>query len=114
MPETSNDGTIPVIRLERAGTDSSLAQTLREACEEVGFFFLVGHGIEQEFLEEVLRQSRKLFDLPVEAKRAMSDSATSRGYTAMEEETLDPANQTRGDTKEGAYLANTDARHTRS
>lgn len=95
---------IPVIDLFSANIPSTVA-TLRSACEKVGFFYVDNHGITPALLDSVLRQSRKLFALPTDEKRLLSDPTMSRGYTAMEEETLDPANQpTRGDTKEGYYI----------
>jgi hypothetical protein len=91
---------IPVIRLDDPDQEATVKK-LRDACVNVGFFYLSGHGISDELLSDVMEQSKRLFDLPLSSKQALSDKVMSRGYTAMEEETLDPANQTRGDTKEG-------------
>lgn len=46
------------------------------------------------------------FSLPLDEKEKVSvrHNKINRGYTAFEEETLDPTRQTRGDTKEGFYL----------
>lgn len=46
------------------------------------------------------------FSLPLGEKEKVSvrHNKINRGYTAFEEETLDPTRQTRGDTKEGFYL----------
>jgi len=90
---------IPIFRM-----DGETAEKLHEACRDVGFFYLQGHGIEAELIAAVREQTQKLFDLPEASKKAMSDKKMSRGYTAMGEETLDPANQTKGDTKEGERL----------
>lgn len=94
---------IPVIRLDDPDL-SETVQKLRKACIEVGFFYLEGHGLDPSFLEAVFHQSKSLFDLPLETKNSLTDPETSRGYTGMEEETLDPARQTKGDTKEGFYI----------
>ena len=94
---------IPTIHLD--DPDKTLTVTkLRSACVDVGFFYLEGHGIPEVFLNEVMVQSKALFDLPLEEKFKLQDCALNRGYTAMEEETLDPAHQTKGDTKEGFYI----------
>jgi len=90
---------IPVISL-----DSPDVPLLRAACRDVGFFYLEGHGVSSSLLSDVLDQSERLFRLPREEKERLSDRVMSRGYTAMGEETLDPAVQTRGDTKEGYYV----------
>jgi isopenicillin N synthase-like dioxygenase len=94
---------IPIISMDDPDREKTV-QALRTACKEVGFFYLQGHGIEHSFIESVMEQSRQLFDLPVSAKKVLSDPAMSRGYTAMEEETLDPSAQKKGDTKEGFYI----------
>lgn len=104
-PEMSEGGTnpiIPVIRLE--GDPERTAQLLRSTLTNVGFFYLEKHGLSEAFLDSVMAQSRKLFDLSLGSKEALKDRVMSRGYTAMEEETLDPARQKKGDTKEGFYI----------
>jgi isopenicillin N synthase-like dioxygenase len=92
---------VPSIRLD---DDEDPVPALRKACVEIGFFYLEGHGLGTEELKRVFEESRKLFELPLEEKRRLSDHVLSRGYTAMQEETLDPAVQTEGDTKEGYYI----------
>lgn len=100
---STNDCVVPTISL--ASSQESISAALSAACTKVGFFYLVGHGISQHLMDEVIQQSQTLFALPVEQKKLLSDQILNRGYTAFEEETLDPANQpTRGDTKEGYYI----------
>ena len=94
---------IPTIRLDETDTEK-VVKELRAACVDVGFFYIEGHGIAPELLEDVFRASKELFALPVEEKKALSDPVMSRGYTAMQEETLDPSKQRIGDTKEGFYI----------
>ena len=43
---------------------ASFRTQLREVTHDVGFFYLVGHGIPQELIDEVLDLSRKFFALP--------------------------------------------------
>jgi isopenicillin N synthase-like dioxygenase len=94
---------VPVIKMDTADLDAT-AKALRSACIDVGFFYLEGHGLSEDFLDEVMDQSRRLFDLSAECKEVLKDPVMSRGYTAMEEETLDPKRQRKGDTKEGFYI----------
>jgi isopenicillin N synthase-like dioxygenase len=82
-----------------------LAQRLHTICTNHGFFFLTGHGIDGALQRQALNQTRQLFDLPLGKKLALVDHELSRGYTGMQEETLDIAHQTVGDAKEGFYLA---------
>lgn len=86
--------------------DSIAAEQLGEACRHVGFMQVVNHGVDTATLEALFEHSRRLFDLPEHVKRvylATSENG-NRGWTPMGAETLDPANQTEGDTKEGWYV----------
>ncbi|CAI5970132.1 unnamed protein product, partial [Closterium sp. NIES-64] len=75
------------------------------ACSEVGFFLLANHGVPRQLIADAFHQTRLLFGLPPEAKAAVRQDSNNRGYTAFEEEVLDPAVQgQRGDTKEGYYV----------
>ena len=97
MPE------VPTIRLD-GNSEEEIASELRAACMNTGFFYLENHPISQAVIHEVMTASKEFFDLPLSEKQSLSDHIMSRGYTAMGEETLDPANQRVGDTKEGYYI----------
>ena len=106
MSLSANIGlTIPTINLN-SPNKIEVAAELRKACIDIGFFYLDGHNIPTDFLEEVFEQSKMLFDLPLSEKIALTDKNSNRGYTSFEEEVLDVSLQTkRGDTKEGYYIA---------
>jgi isopenicillin N synthase-like dioxygenase len=80
---------LPILDLSAldAGPDeaSAFRSELRRVTHEVGFFYLVGHGIPQELIDEVLEVSRRFFDLPVEQKLAIENthSPQFRGYTRV-------------------------------
>jgi len=61
---------------------------LRQVTHDVGFFYLVGHGIPQELIDEVLDVSRRFFELPEADKLAIENihSPQFRGYTRTGEE----------------------------
>ncbi|KAE8885771.1 hypothetical protein PF005_g19903 [Phytophthora fragariae] len=80
------------------------AEQLRRACTDVGFFYLVQHGISADLLAQVYAEMTTFFSQPLEEKRKVLANAAMRGYTPLHEETLDPAVQTQGDTKEGFYI----------
>ena len=84
--------------------DLDAAKQLAVIYKDAGVFYLEGHGLTPDEIDCVFRESRAFFALPTEQKARISDKVMSRGYTAMQEETLDPANQTEGDTKEGYYI----------
>jgi isopenicillin N synthase-like dioxygenase len=60
-------------------------EQLRSATHEVGFFYLVGHGIEQQLIDEILDVSRRFFELSEEQKLAIENvhSPQFRGYTRV-------------------------------
>ncbi len=64
---------------ERAG----FLGALREAARDVGFFYLVGHGIDERLMNGVVTTSRRFFTLPEREKQAveMVLSPHFRGYT---------------------------------
>ncbi|KMT03189.1 hypothetical protein BVRB_8g197380 isoform B [Beta vulgaris subsp. vulgaris] len=77
---------------------------LKQACLDCGFFYVINHGISQEFMDEVFAQSKKLFDLPMDEKMKLLRNEKHRGYTPILDELLDPENQVEGDYKEGYYI----------
>eukprot|EP00752_Nemacystus_decipiens_P014679 g13075.t1 len=95
----------------------SAPAVLAKACRDFGFFYVENHGVSEEVMEEVFRQSKAFFSLGIDDKLAVKADKNNRGYTPMHEQVLDPDNQTKGDTKEGYYifreLAADDERDTR-
>jgi isopenicillin N synthase-like dioxygenase len=61
-----------------------------------GFFYVVDHGVSQEFMDEVFFQSKKFFDLPMKEKMKVLRNEKNRGYTPLLDEILDPDNQING------------------
>eukprot|EP00270_Netrium_digitus_P005549 TRINITY_DN1739_c0_g1_i3.p1 TRINITY_DN1739_c0_g1~~TRINITY_DN1739_c0_g1_i3.p1 ORF type:complete len:346 (+),score=92.87 TRINITY_DN1739_c0_g1_i3:87-1124(+) len=80
------------------------ARALRQACEEVGFFYLINHGLDLQLQEKVFEQCRLFFSLPLEEKVKSLQDKNNRGYTGFEEDILNPGGQSKGDTKEGYYI----------
>jgi isopenicillin N synthase-like dioxygenase len=78
---------IPVVDLRR---DDSV-ETLRRACAELGFFTVVGHGVDDALVAEVSERSRAFFDLPAEEKHAFAGPAGAPGlpvYRPLSSESL--------------------------
>ena len=67
-----------------------------QACIDVGFFYLINHGLDLDLLDEVFEQSKRFFALPIEEKMKVIHDENHRGYTPFEEEALDPAKQSKG------------------
>ena len=82
---------VPVIDFTRFRTgDASdrraVGDAIAAACEEIGFFYLAGHGIEQHRVEDVFDAARGFFGLPGDARaEAMATSDWYRGYIPMPE-----------------------------
>ena len=75
------------------------------ACRDVGFFYVVNHGVAQQSIDEVFAVARRFFALPEAEKMAiaLARSPFMRGYFPLEGEILDPA--LGGDWKEGFDMA---------
>ena len=99
---TVRDAELPIIDLRGDGAVAAI----REACVQHGFFYVTGHGVDQTTIDAMFRESRRFFTQPLSEKEKVlaSEANSNRGYTRMGDETLDVANQTEGDTKEGYYL----------
>ncbi|KAH7117602.1 hypothetical protein B0J11DRAFT_552409 [Dendryphion nanum] len=104
---------LPRIDFQRIYSDDlndrkELAAEVGAACRDVGFFYAVNHGVDQEVLDTTFNAVKKYFDLPTDVKMESHNQKTEkfRGYEAFLEGKLDP--NTRGDLKEG-FLMGEDA-----
>jgi isopenicillin N synthase-like dioxygenase len=66
---------IPVVDLKRDGA----VQELRTACEELGFFTVVGHDVDPRAIREVAAVSKRFFDSPAEEKERFAGAAAGMG-----------------------------------
>jgi isopenicillin N synthase-like dioxygenase len=65
--------TVPVIDIAaffsgNVEAKRKLVAAVNQACEDIGFWVMTGHGIEDELCKELLRVGRAFFDLPLEEK----------------------------------------------
>jgi len=83
---------LPVIDLA-AGDDESVAAQIGAACCEVGFFYMINHGVEPALIAEVFAEAKRFFALPLEEKRAIAIEKVrgNRGYSGLMHEALDPS-----------------------
>jgi isopenicillin N synthase-like dioxygenase len=75
--------TLDLLRFNSAASERSrFLEDLRKAARSVGFFYLVGHGIQDGLIQDVLKLSRRFFALPDQDKLAieMVNSPHFRGY----------------------------------
>uniref|UniRef100_A0A0R0FCP5 Fe2OG dioxygenase domain-containing protein n=1 Tax=Glycine max TaxID=3847 RepID=A0A0R0FCP5_SOYBN len=81
----------------------STPNSIRQACVEYGFFYLVNRGVDTEIVSKVFDQSGKFFSLPVQRKLDLARKEY-RSYTPLYSETLDPTSLSNGDPKETYYI----------
>ncbi|XP_068635674.1 2-oxoglutarate-dependent dioxygenase citB-like isoform X2 [Aristolochia californica] len=82
----------------------STARTIRQVCLDHGFFYLVNHGVDSEFIKKVFDESRKFFSLPLQEKTKFFRNEGYRGYTVLYDETLDLSIKPQEDLKESFYI----------
>lgn len=82
---------LPVIDLapfvEERGLEArrTVAQAIREACIDIGFFYVTGHGIPEREFDEVIAMGHRFFGLPMAEKMKLhSNNSPGRlGYRGM-------------------------------
>lgn len=99
---------LPVIDIahlftDRADARAGVAEQIQRACRDSGFFYIEGHGIGQQMLDDLEEFSRRFFDLPLERKMsiAMANGGVAwRGFFPVGGELTSG----RADIKEGLYF----------
>jgi isopenicillin N synthase-like dioxygenase len=80
---------LPVVDLKAwLGTNtqrSSLVAEVREICHDIGFFYIVGHGVPEDFVADYFATMSRFFDLPDIDKRSIDKlkSPHFRGWEAV-------------------------------
>lgn len=87
--------TVDISALVDGGSEDAIqavAEEIRAACVEVGFFYISGHGVDRRFVDQTFATTKKFFHLSFEEKSAVSilNSPKMRGYTGLLEENTDP------------------------
>lgn len=99
IPETARSATVraetdmtrivPLLdlsRFDQSGSErGTFLKDLRSASRDVGFFYLVGHGIPQADIQGLFAKAKRFFALPAQEKQAieMVNSPQFRGYTRV-------------------------------
>lgn len=68
--------------MDLAASDDACVAVIREACDGVGFFHVVNHGVEASLTNEVVASAAAFFDLPLGDKQELvrGEMRISRGY----------------------------------
>jgi isopenicillin N synthase-like dioxygenase len=85
--------TIPIIDLGPAlagepGALEAAAKQLRHALTEIGFYFIVNHGIPRALIDAAFRQAARFHALPLEQKMTVRIDKHNVGYLPMKGDTL--------------------------
>ena len=79
----------PLVSLLESNEDEKIrvSQSIRHACETVGFFQIIGHGIDEELFNEMIIEARRFFSQSPDEKHRYavhkwnpSNKNTYRGY----------------------------------
>jgi isopenicillin N synthase-like dioxygenase len=89
----ANTEIIPVIDLSpylagAAGAIDRTAEELHFALTEIGFYFIVNHGVPSEQIDSVFRQAARFHALPLEKKLEVRLDKHNVGYLPMKGDTL--------------------------
>ncbi|KZT69604.1 Clavaminate synthase-like protein [Daedalea quercina L-15889] len=97
---------IPVIDLSDVSSmdlavRKGLADAIRDACMNVGFFYVANHGIPETTITGVLAATKEYFSLPLEQKMELENKNTPnfKGYNPVKSSRNDPLSD--GDMHEG-------------
>lgn len=87
VPATLDD--IPVVDVSGYFADgdpkalSSLGERIRQISEEIGFYYLVGHGIDQDAFDATFAAARRFLTLPDEVKNGIRIDAPEAAATGI-------------------------------
>ncbi len=103
--------TIDLTALRRGGDAAPVGAAIHRACTTLGFFYVVGHGVDPALTRRLEALSQQFFDLPVEQKmevRMELGGRAWRGYFPLGDELTSGL----PDQKEGLYFgAELDEQH---
>lgn len=79
---------IPVLDCERffggePGAEALFVDAMRHACENVGFFYIKGHGVPQTVIDDCFSASQAFHALPLDEKMVLRQDANNIGYMPM-------------------------------
>ena len=82
----AEESPVPIIDISALSGDDaagrrSVAQEIGRACEKIGFFVVVNHGIPQEVVDNAWNKTLAFFDMPLdEKKKFISEDESKNPY----------------------------------
>jgi isopenicillin N synthase-like dioxygenase len=82
----------------------AVAERLRDACLDNGFFYIVNHGVPEDLIDALFAETRRFFDSSTATKSAVDKSLSfcQRGFEPMRAQTLEAGAPP--DLKESFYI----------
>ena len=65
------------------GALEAAAAELRFALENIGFFYLAGHGVPQELIDRIFVETKRFHALPLEEKMKLRLNRSNNGYMPL-------------------------------
>mmetsp|Transcript_14931 Transcript_14931/g.43114 ORF Transcript_14931/g.43114 Transcript_14931/m.43114 type:complete len:548 (-) Transcript_14931:2138-3781(-) len=100
--------TIPIVDMSLPLAD--VAFEIGQACRQVGFFYIINHGLSSDVVADAMSFSKRFFDLPTSTKMKLDSSKSrsgARGYFALGGEDLNAKDGTRDLVAEGQGIGGT-------
>jgi len=98
LAERADFDAVPLIDFAAMHTNDAQAKSrvagqLRDACINIGFFYISNHGVPQSLVDAMFEMAPRLFDLPLSEKMRWHVKRSSHllGYVAMRDEIANPA-----------------------
>ena len=85
-PKLASEDEIPILDAQSIVSNNDiglLAKSVREACQNMGFFYVKNHGISQEIIDDAFEASKKFFSEPIERKMLVLKDQFHRGYLPL-------------------------------
>ena len=106
MPRTDDE--IPVLDLApylsgQPGAHARLARQLCHALENIGFYFIQGHGVPQSLMDAAFAQTARFHAQPLDSKMRLQRNRDNVGYLPMSRST-DPNAAVRPNVNEALFL----------
>jgi isopenicillin N synthase-like dioxygenase len=73
----------PLVNAGSLSERERVGRQIRDACVNIGFFYLIGHGIEQRLLDEEIAWGHRFFGRPLEKKMEVHKSRATAGLGFM-------------------------------
>ena len=104
-----SNSALPIIDIGGLSSSSlterkAVAERLRAACLDNGFFYIVNHGVPAQIITSLFDETRRLFDSPAAVKSTVDKSLSfcQRGFEPMRAQTLEAGSPP--DLKESFYI----------